>query len=295
MKRYKPLFFSLLLCTFTAFFGCNMNIAGATSETSNGRISASVYYENGTPAANASVFLRNQHYLRNPGDIGLEPVPDAQTNRRGEFWIDSVSQGNYYIEIRDSKFYSVLFTCAMNSSLEEIQLPPDTLKPPAFLHGQIEIDDIENKTVFVQIYGLERIVQADQTSGIFTFTDLPEAEYVIRVLPASTEHSTIEMSVQTTSSTVEEIESIFLPPLVVHTVTFMDNHAPIDSSSVIDGEYIEKPDDPVRDGLLFLGWYTDTLFRQSWNFENDQVKGNVTLYARWSDEEQTENSGKLGE
>lgn len=47
------------------------------------------------------------------------------------------------------------------------------------------------------------------------------------------------------------------------------------------GEHIAKPQLPERYGRTFLGWYADEDYTQKWNFEEDTVKGNMTLYARW--------------
>ena len=47
---------------------------------------------------------------------------------------------------------------------------------------------------------------------------------------------------------------------------------------------VEMPTDPSKTGYEFNGWWlvTDNEERL-WNFENDIVKDNITLYARWSE------------
>lgn len=42
-----------------------------------------------------------------------------------------------------------------------------------------------------------------------------------------------------------------------------------------------KPADPIKTGHRFLGWYKDEDFQTPWDFENDQVTGDITLYANW--------------
>lgn len=49
------------------------------------------------------------------------------------------------------------------------------------------------------------------------------------------------------------------------------------------GEKIPRPDDPTREGKYFAGWFTDILHEHPWDFDNDTVEGNMTLYAGWSD------------
>ena len=52
--------------------------------------------------------------------------------------------------------------------------------------------------------------------------------------------------------------------------------------SVKLGEKLEKPQDPTREGYTFTGWYRDADRTQLWDFENDTVTENMTLYAGWS-------------
>lgn len=47
------------------------------------------------------------------------------------------------------------------------------------------------------------------------------------------------------------------------------------------GDKVTCPQTPIRFGRTFLGWYTDDSFTQKWDFDNDTVKGSMTLYARW--------------
>ena len=45
---------------------------------------------------------------------------------------------------------------------------------------------------------------------------------------------------------------------------------------------IDKVEDPKRIGYIFDGWYLDNdFYRDSWDFENDYLKTNKTLYAKW--------------
>lgn len=45
---------------------------------------------------------------------------------------------------------------------------------------------------------------------------------------------------------------------------------------------VAAPEDPIRDGYKFMGWYTDENFavESLWSFDN-VVKDNLTLYAKW--------------
>ncbi len=47
------------------------------------------------------------------------------------------------------------------------------------------------------------------------------------------------------------------------------------------GDYIEEPEAPTREGYEFGGWYQDEGYDIVWNFEEDTVTGDITLYALW--------------
>ena len=57
----------------------------------------------------------------------------------------------------------------------------------------------------------------------------------------------------------------------------------VDEIRVPYGEKIPRPDDPTREGKYFAGWFTDIERTHPWDFDNDTVDGNMTLYAGWSD------------
>lgn len=48
------------------------------------------------------------------------------------------------------------------------------------------------------------------------------------------------------------------------------------------GSMISKPEDPVRAGYAFAGWYKEEYLQSEWNFEEDSVTHDVTLYAKWN-------------
>ena len=52
---------------------------------------------------------------------------------------------------------------------------------------------------------------------------------------------------------------------------------------VCAGEYAQKPENPVREGFYFTGWYTDEDKKQLFDFDNTQIQDNITLYAGWLD------------
>jgi len=54
-----------------------------------------------------------------------------------------------------------------------------------------------------------------------------------------------------------------------------------DQTVLFDGKIV-KPTDPVHEGCTFGGWYSDGDLKTPWDFDNDTVKGDTTLYAKWN-------------
>ena len=70
------------------------------------------------------------------------------------------------------------------------------------------------------------------------------------------------------------------------TVSFRTNGgSEVADQSVQFGEKINRPKDPIREGYVFGGWYTDIHLSDAWDFDKDTVQGNMSLYAKWNAEE----------
>jgi uncharacterized repeat protein (TIGR02543 family) len=52
-------------------------------------------------------------------------------------------------------------------------------------------------------------------------------------------------------------------------------------SGVSYREKIARPTDPVKNGSIFAGWYKDAGLVYEWDFHNDTVVEDMTLYAKW--------------
>ncbi|HBN56725.1 MAG TPA: hypothetical protein DD414_08105, partial [Lachnospiraceae bacterium] len=59
------------------------------------------------------------------------------------------------------------------------------------------------------------------------------------------------------------------------------------------GEVIQKPQDPQEEGYIFGGWYQDAGCTIAWDFVSNKVEKDLTLYAKWTQEETKEED--LGE
>ncbi len=54
------------------------------------------------------------------------------------------------------------------------------------------------------------------------------------------------------------------------------------SQKILEGEKVVAPNEPTADGLRFDGWIKDSKCTEAWDFENDTVTDNITLYAKWT-------------
>ena len=79
--------------------------------------------------------------------------------------------------------------------------------------------------------------------------------------------------------TVEEPEPE--PPAI--TITLKVNGAGEDIFLQADENgHVTRPEDPVRAGYVFGGWYTDEACTEAFDFENAVVTEDLTLYAKWT-------------
>lgn len=54
--------------------------------------------------------------------------------------------------------------------------------------------------------------------------------------------------------------------------------------SVLLGGKLQRPKDPEKPGCRLENWYKDPDLTNPWNFADDKVRENMTLYAGWTDE-----------
>ncbi|MCR5120462.1 MAG: Ig-like domain-containing protein [Lachnospiraceae bacterium] len=53
------------------------------------------------------------------------------------------------------------------------------------------------------------------------------------------------------------------------------------SQTLLIGQKVTKPADPVKEGFAFSGWYKDAAYTEAWDFDTDVVSGITILYAKW--------------
>ena len=71
--------------------------------------------------------------------------------------------------------------------------------------------------------------------------------------------------------------------LPVYTVDFSyDSNETIYTQNINSGDYVSQPTDPTREGYDFEGWYKDENYTEPFDFDNDTVGADTTIYAKWA-------------
>jgi hypothetical protein len=160
---------------------CISNLAGAggSSETQNG-FTVLALLPDGKPAREALVRVRPADYFASTEGVAEDEysVVDTVTDSYGYLTIDSLENGEYYVEINDTQSCAGLFsfTAGVESGSGTDTI---TLSPYARVSGKIEPSDQYRR--YVQVEGMERITAVSQ-DGSYYFDDLPEGTYTFRII-----------------------------------------------------------------------------------------------------------------
>lgn len=77
-------------------------------------------------------------------------------------------------------------------------------------------------------------------------------------------------------------------------VTFdADGGSEIAPQTVLNGELATKPQDPAKDGYVFIGWYTDKNYTTAFSFNTTRITTATTVYARFMVKGHTEYKATL--
>ncbi len=96
-------------------------------------------------------------------------------------------------------------------------------------------------------------------------------------------NSSIHWGRKLTRAQVEAADFYETRYAVRYTCSFNSNGgSSVASVSVNQNSLVTKPEDPVRQGYRFDGWYKDSALSKAWNFAGDTVQSDITLYAKWT-------------
>lgn len=82
--------------------------------------------------------------------------------------------------------------------------------------------------------------------------------------------------------TYDDVTYTFLEK-IDYTVSFSVKGTVVAAQTVVNGRFLSAPNDPQSQGQVFVGWYTDKEFKNSFAFNTTPITSNVTLYARFVD------------
>ena len=84
-----------------------------------------------------------------------------------------------------------------------------------------------------------------------------------------------------------DLQTIFIDTVTVEKlrdckVTYEENGGTVVDDAVVQiHDPVYDPGTPFKDGFVFDGWYTDKRYTKKWDFDNDTVEGDMTLYAKY--------------
>lgn len=158
---------------------------GGSVEVPNG-VTAMIKHSDGASASGMLVRLRRSDYVSKVTGLAKKVIfgGEVLTDSNGRFDISGVDPGVYRIEIIDAvSRTATLFSCSLGIS-GTVDLGTGILKPFSKITGNIDTAGNAGQRMFVQVEGLERLVQIDE-SGNFNIDNLPDGDFKIRVTTGS--------------------------------------------------------------------------------------------------------------
>jgi hypothetical protein len=170
----------LFLCSLAGLRCSTASVAGGTGEETTNGIVAVISNQQGAPAAEATVRLRNSSYvtaLPLPKAAGQLNYYNGTLDAHGQLMLDSVAVGSYVIEINDGNGYVLAVRCTVTNVDSLVDLGRDTLQQSCRVQGWIPTDlDLD----YVQVMGLECLAPIDTLTGAYSIENLPAGEYTLR-------------------------------------------------------------------------------------------------------------------
>ncbi len=212
-------FLSMMPVILWFFAGCTVtpdNTAGTGSQAGNGMVVATVSNPDGSPAENVRVYIRDKGYLRDTAAISTQKIPDAVTDSKGQFEIDSVNPGIYLIELYDGVSNALLVECVKESTTTEdtgiTDLGALSLQPVAGFSGVVERENIPDSVdVYIQLYGLEHAAKVDIT-GAFAFEYVPPGMLTLRIISSDSTLGVVDSeAVKVEPAEMVDVGVFFLP------------------------------------------------------------------------------------
>ncbi len=184
MKRHA-FFFAALVTVCLCMLRCSTGkLAGATDmPNEQTTITAGILYGPDRPASGVTIMVVPSEYLAPiPGNLGKTQrfIARTTTDESGNFYVDSLDNGDYVIEANDEKSAACVIRCQIDNGIKNRKLGVFTIKPFGAIAGKIDTAGGSGITRYVQIFGLNRValVKAD---GTFGFDSIPADTFTLRI------------------------------------------------------------------------------------------------------------------
>lgn len=165
-----------------ALSGCEL-MGGRTGGGTETETAGTLYYPDGTLAVNASVIARPADYLAD-SLLTSEQASlrfSVKTDAKGRFRIARLPLGAYRLEAQSGLRRGLIKDFVLEKEGQRIAFKPDTLRLNGSILGRI-VDSTGARGGHVQVFGLERLVNADTATGTFMLNDLAPGTYDIRCI-----------------------------------------------------------------------------------------------------------------
>lgn len=101
-------------------------------------------------------------------------------------------------------------------------------------------------------------------------------------VPSTTLAPTTTVPSTTVAPTTTLAPTTSLPIERYYTVSFItDGGSNLDNVSILEGNYLNRPNEPTKEGYTFGGWYKDSNLTIEYDF-NTPITGDISLYAKWN-------------
>lgn len=202
MMHFKLIHFTSALALATIFSACSEeNHAGVLTETESGTtiasIEGSVTNEKGKPVASAKVSLISTDHIA----ARMAPIKTATTDKSGKYTIDSVSAGDYALQIsnteRTQSGYQAI-TVEDNKTDTQKLKPSTSLEENASLKLKLSAYSLDKGDTLC-ITGTLNCIAVDDKSvkaGTVTISEIPPMEFTNIALIRKADHKVTTQDVQ---------------------------------------------------------------------------------------------------
>ena len=156
-------------------------------------------------------------------------------------------------------------------------------KPPV-----VQVTETVTGTYYVDDDGVEKTIELDITSFTLNFGDgVKEGSY------GSFENGTLSLLFDNSEKATAVFDTNVIRlnyggrtytmyRKINFTVSFnMDGGSAVDAQTVMNGKTATRPEVPARENSAFIGWYKDSGYAEKFDFQNEIITANTTVYARF--------------